>query len=350
MAQDRGKVIVTGGAGYIGSHTVVELKAAGYSPIIVDDFSTSEESALDGIRQLTGGETPCHRVDCNDRDAFAEVFEAESPVCGAIHFAANKSVGESVRQPLKYYRNNIGSLVTLMELMLSHQVPNLVFSSSCTVYGQPDSLPVTELSPLKPAESPYGATKQICESIIRDAATAGHPIKTMLLRYFNPIGAHPSSLIGELPLGPPEALVPYITQTAAGLRGQLTVFGDDYATVDGSCVRDYIHVVDLAKAHVAALDWLSAAPAGAMTETLNLGSGRGTSVFEAINAFESVSGEKLNYVVGARRPGDVEQIYADVAKSERVLGWKTELDTEDAMRDAWNWEVALAERAKGKLR
>ncbi len=346
MGQTRGKVIVTGGAGYIGSHTVVELQAAGFAPLIVDNFSTSDESVLEGIRQLTGGDVPCYRVDCNDRDAFGAVFEAESPICGTIHFAANKAVGESVAKPLKYYRNNIGTLLTLLDLMLEYEAPHLVFSSSCTVYGQPDSLPVTEKSPVLPAESPYGATKQICESLIADVLAAGQPIKAMLLRYFNPIGAHPSSVIGELPIGTPENLVPFITQTAAGLREQLTVFGDDYATVDGSCVRDYIHVVDLAKAHVAALDWLNVQPSGMLNETLNLGSGHGTSVLEAIAAFEGVSGARLNYVVGPRRPGDVEQIYAEVKKSERVLGWKTELSIEDAMRDAWNWQLALAKRAK----
>jgi len=346
MGQQRRKVIVTGGAGYIGSHTVVELHAAGFAPLIVDDFSNSEESVLDGIRTLTSDDVPCYRVDCNDRAAFQAVFEAEAPICGSIHFAANKAVGESVAKPLKYYRNNLGTLLTLLDLMLEYEVPQLVFSSSCTVYGQPDSLPVTEESPVLPAESPYGATKQICESIVRDTVAAGHPVKAMLLRYFNPIGAHPSSAIGELPIGTPANLVPFITQTAAGLRERLTVFGDDYATIDGSCVRDYIHVVDLAKAHVAALDWLNVQASSTLCETLNLGSGKGTSVLEAIAAFEGASGTKLDYVVGPRRPGDVEQVYAEVSKSQRLLGWKTELSIEDAMRDAWNWELALAERAK----
>jgi UDP-glucose 4-epimerase len=344
--EQRRKVIVTGGAGYIGSHTVVELHAAGFAPLIVDNFSNSEPSVLDGIRELTSDEVPCYRVDCNDRDAFGAVFEAESPICGVIHFAANKAVGESVAKPLKYYRNNIGSLVTLLELLLEHNVPQLVFSSSCTVYGQPDSLPVTENSPVLPAESPYGATKQICESLIADVLAAGHPLKSMILRYFNPIGAHPSSVIGELPIGAPENLVPYITQTAAGLRDRLTLFGNDYATVDGSCVRDYIHVVDLAKAHVAAMDWLGVQSSKSLGETLNLGSGQGTSVLEAIAAFERVSGAKLNYVVGSRRPGDVEQIYAEVTKSKRLLGWETELDIDDGMRDSWNWQLALAKRSK----
>ena len=274
------------------------------------------------------------------------MFEAESPICGTIHFAANKAVGESVAKPLKYYRNNIGSLVTLLDLMLEYDVPQLVFSSSCTVYGQPELLPVTEDSPVLPAESPYGATKQICESLIADVLASGHPLKAMVLRYFNPIGAHPSSVIGELPIGTPANLVPFITQTAAGLRERLTVFGDDYATADGSCIRDYIHVVDLAKAHVAAIEWLSRQTSETLGETLNLGSGRGTSVLEAIAAFERVSGEKLNYSVGPRRPGDVEQVYAEVTKSQRLIGWKPEIDIDVGMRDAWNWQLALAQRDK----
>ncbi len=337
----RGKVIVTGGAGFIGSHTVVELEAAGYEPVIVDDFSNSDRRVLAGLKRICDREVVCHEVDCAEPDAFRGVFEREGAIRGAIHFAASKAVGESVQVPLMYYKNNLGSLITLLELMKEFEVSDLVFSSSCTVYGQPDVLPVTEETPMRAAESPYGYTKQVCESIIRDVVRAKDPLRAVVLRYFNPIGAHPSAAIGELPLGSPENLVPFITQSAAGLRGPLTVFGNDYPTPDGSCIRDYIHVVDLAKAHVKSLDWLGDREIAPHEETFNVGTGRGASVLEAIAAFESAAGRKLDYSIGARRDGDIVQIFADVDKAERGLGWKADLSMEDAMRDAWRWQLAL---------
>ncbi len=344
----KGKVIVTGGAGFIGSHTVVELALAGYTPVIVDDFSNSERSVLEGLAAILGHEVTCHAVDCNNHSHMSELFAAEGSIRGVIHFAAFKSVGESVHSPLKYYQNNVGSLMTLLEVMKEQGVWDLVFSSSCTVYGQPDALPVTEETPMKAAESPYGGTKQICEQLIGDVVKASHPVRAAVLRYFNPVGAHPSSEIGELPLGTPDNLVPFITQTAAGIREALTVFGDDYATPDGSCIRDYIHVVDLAKAHVKALDWLEKQPEEAAQEIFNVGTGAGSSVLEAIKAFEKASGERLAYTVGSRRAGDIEQIYANADKSEQVLGWKAELGLEEAMRDAWNWQVALNRKSGAK--
>lgn len=341
----KGKILVTGGAGYIGSHTVVELAEAGYEPIIVDNFSNSEESALDGIAALVGREVPCYRVDCTAAAALREVFEKEAGIAGVIHFAAYKAVGESVAQPLKYYHNNIGSLVALLQVMEEFKVNNLVFSSSCTVYGIPDKLPVTEQTPVQKANSPYGNTKKVCEEILTDLATSGSTIKSIALRYFNPIGAHPSAKIGELPLGVPNNLVPFITQTAAGIREQVTVFGDDYDTQDGTCVRDYIHVVDLAKAHVVAVDRLLQGQAESM-EVYNVGTGQGNTVLEAIQAFEKSTGEKLNYKIGPRRAGDVPKIYADVTKATEVLGFKTTSTLEEAMKSAWDWQVSLKESTK----
>lgn len=343
---NKGKVIVTGGAGFIGSHTVVELVLSGYTPVIVDDFSNAERSVLKGLATILGHEVPCHAIDCNDATRLSDLFLAEGSIQGVIHFAAFKSVGESVHSPLKYYRNNVGSLTTLLEVMKAHDVWDLVFSSSCTVYGQPDRLPVTEDTPMKAAASPYGRTKQICEELIGDAVNARHPVRAAVLRYFNPIGAHPSSEIGELPIGTPDNLVPYITQTAAGIRNELTVFGDDYATPDGSCVRDYIHVVDLAKAHVKALDWLASKPEEPTQEVFNIGTGSGVSVLEVIEAFEQASQKNLSYKVGQRREGDIEQIYANADKSERVLDWKAICGLEEAMRDAWNWQLALGRKSK----
>jgi UDP-glucose 4-epimerase len=336
------KVLVTGGAGFIGSHTVVELYAAGYEPVVVDNFCNSEPSVIERLRTLTGPELRAREADCNDGAAMKRLFDDEGPFFGVIHFAAHKAVGESVNVPLKYYQNNLGSLVTMLSTMIESNVPNLVFSSSCTVYGQPDVLPVTEDTPQKSAESPYGRTKQFCESIIDDTIRAKLPIQAVTLRYFNPVGAHPSGLIGELPIGAPENLVPYITQTAVGLRKELTVFGNDYPTRDGTCIRDYIHVVDLAKAHVKSLDFLGARPAGPHNEVLNVGTGRGTSVLEAIAAFEEASQTKLNYRIGTRRPGDVIETYANVDKSKALLGFETELSIIDAMRDAYNWQRELA--------
>lgn len=342
------KVIVTGGAGFIGSHTVVELFAAGYEPVVVDDFSNSQRSVIDALRALTSADLRVHELDCADAERFAEVFRDDGDVYGVIHFAAYKSVVESVRAPLKYYANNIGSLVTLLDLMREFGLENLVFSSSCTVYGQPDVLPVTETTPLKHAQSPYGFTKQVCEQLLDDLIRAQQPLRAVTLRYFNPIGAHPSGQIGELPLGVPDNLVPYLTQTAAGLREQLTVFGGDYATPDGSCIRDYIHVVDLAKAHVRALDWIATQKRESFNEVFNVGTGEGVSVLEVLRTFEAVNELKLNYVVGARRPGDVEKIYANVDKAKNVLGWSAELLLGDAMRDAWTWQMALAQRGSVK--
>ena len=336
----KGKILVTGGAGYIGSHTVVELVEAGYEPIIVDNFSNSEESALEGIKAILGRDIVCHKIDCNNADAMREVFEQEKDIKGVIHFAAYKAVGESVEQPLKYYQNNVGSLVTLLQIMEEKKVYNLVFSSSCTVYGVPDQLPVTEQTPVQKANSPYGNTKKVCEEILTDLAVSGSQVKSIALRYFNPIGAHPSAKIGELPLGIPNNLVPFITQTAAGIREQLTIFGDDYDTQDGTCIRDYIHVVDLAKAHVTAVARLLQNKAESI-EFYNVGTGTGNTVLEAVNAFEKATGEKLNYKIGPRRAGDVPKIYADVTLATEVLGFKTTSTLEEAMKSAWDWQLSL---------
>jgi UDP-glucose 4-epimerase len=334
------KVIVTGGAGFIGSHTVVELVAAGYEPVIVDDLRNSEERILSGISAITGHAPRFHRVDCNNAEAFDRVFAQEGPIHGVIHFAAYKAVGESVAKPLMYYHNNIGSLTVLLQLMERHGVKKLVFSSSCTVYGQPEQLPVTEASPDRNANSPYGYTKVVCEQLLRDQSHADTALRGIILRYFNPIGAHPSGHIGELPLGVPNNLVPFVTQTAAGIREQLTVHGADYATRDGSCVRDYIHVVDLARAHVKALDRLDGAMEAPL-ETFNLGTGDGNTVLEVVKGFMEVTGVELPYTIGPRRPGDVESVYADTARSRDVLGWTCEHDLKDALRDAWNWQQRL---------
>ena len=335
------KILVTGGAGFIGSHTVVMLHEAGYDPVIVDDFSNSERTVPEQLEAICGREFQLYEADCGDPTALGHIFETEGDVFGVIHFAANKAVGESVRAPLKYYRNNIGSLVTLVEHMQAFDCQHLVFSSSCTVYGQPDQLPVTEHTPLQPANSPYGYTKQVCEQVLRDVSVSGEDFNSVLLRYFNPIGAHPSGRIGELPLGMPENLVPYITQTAAGLRESLTVFGNDYDTPDGTCIRDYIHVMDLAAAHVKALDWM--AGKSGQCETFNLGTGRGNTVLEVIQSFERVSETALNYTIGPRRPGDVEKIFAGNEKAITQLGWQTAYSLDDAMRDAWNWQQRLNE-------
>ena len=335
------KILVTGGAGYIGSHTVVELVEAGYEPVIVDNFSNSEESALEGVAAIVGRSIPCHRIDCTDKGALRKVFELEQNIQGVIHFAAYKAVGESVAEPLKYYHNNVGSLVALLQVMEEYKVQNLVFSSSCTVYGIPDQLPVTEKTPVQKANSPYGNTKKVCEEILTDLANSGNSnIKATALRYFNPIGAHPSAKIGELPLGIPNNLVPFITQTAAGIRKELTVFGDDYDTPDGTCIRDYIHVVDLAKAHVVAVERLLQGKAQAI-EFFNVGTGTGNTVLEAIHAFEKASGQQLNYKVGPRRAGDVPKIYADVTKATQELGFRTTSSLEEAMKSAWDWQVSL---------
>lgn len=334
------KVLVTGGMGFIGAHTVVALFEAGYEAVLVDNLSNSRLSVLDGLQAIIGHRPLFYQVDCTDYEAFKKVLEAHPDLHGVIHFAAFKAVGESVRKPLEYYRNNLDSTVNLLLLMGEFQVRNLVFSSSCTVYGQPDKLPVTEESPLLPANSPYGFSKQVCERIISDFQFAKGDFKAVLLRYFNPIGAHPTGHIGELPLGIPENLVPYITQTAIGKRAQLQVFGSDYDTTDGTCIRDYIHVCDLAAAHVSALVWMEQNQL--KTEVFNLGSGTGNTVMEMIKAFEKVSQQSLNYVLADRRPGDVEKIYAACTKAEAVLKWNCRYTYKDALRDAWEWEKKLS--------
>jgi len=337
------KILVTGGAGYIGSHAVVELAQAGYEPVIVDDFSNSKESVLAGLRDILGRDVSCHHADCGSADALREVFRKEGNVQGVIHFAAFKAVGESVQKPLAYFQNNVGSLLTLIEVMNEVGVENLVFSSSCTVYGVPDQLPVTEATPTKPASSPYGRTKQMCEDIVHDVAGASNnKLRTILLRYFNPIGAHPSAKIGELPLGVPNNLVPFITQTAAGLREKLTIFGNDYDTPDGTNVRDYIYVVDLAKAHIVAVQRLLDRKATDAVETFNIGTGHGNTVLEVVTTFEKASGQKLNYAIGPRRTGDVPAIYADATKAAEVLGFKTETSLFDALASAWKWQQTLS--------
>ncbi|GAB4001682.1 UDP-glucose 4-epimerase GalE [Spirosoma daeguense] len=334
---------MTGGAGFIGSHTVVSLVNAGFEPVIIDDFSNSERSVLQGLKAILGRDITCYDIDCNDAEAMAEVFEREQP-SGVIHFAAFKAVGESVAKPLKYYRNNLDSLLLLLELMPKYNVQNLVFSSSCTVYGQPEKLPVTEQTPRLPAQSPYGNTKAIGEDIIRDAVRAEVPVKALALRYFNPIGAHPSAQIGELPLGVPANLVPFITQTAAGIRSGLTVYGDDYDTPDGTCIRDYIDVMDLADAHVEAVRKLIGSGDTSSYDVINIGTGRGETVLNVIKTFEQATGVNVNYKIGPRRPGDVEQVYADVTKSKQELGWTARRTLAESLRDAWQWQQKISSK------
>ncbi|MCE5174282.1 MAG: UDP-glucose 4-epimerase GalE [Bacteroidales bacterium] len=334
-------ILVTGGTGYIGSHTTVELIEAGYDVVIVDNLSNSDAKVLDGIEKITGVRPNLEILDCTDYEAMKAVFAKYKNIKAAIHFAASKAVGESVQKPLLYYRNNLGSLITMLTLMSEFKCKGFVFSSSCTVYGQPDVLPVDENAPIKPAMSPYGNTKQIAEEIIRDNAHAGAPFNTVILRYFNPIGAHPSAEIGELPLGVPQNLIPYVTQTGAGIRPKLNVFGNDYNTPDGSCIRDYINVVDLAKAHVIAVKRLIEEKNKKNVEIFNLGTGRGLSVLEIIHVFEKVSGVKLNYEIVGRREGDIEQVWANPEYANHVLGWKSETSVEDTMLSAWKWQQRL---------
>lgn len=336
------KIIVTGGAGYIGSHTVVELFNAGFEPVIVDNFSNADKSVVERINEITGSNITLHEGDCCDEGFLRKMIEAEGEIDGFIHFAAYKAVGESVKKPLEYYRNNFDSLLIVLKVMMDSSIPHFVFSSSCTVYGQAEVLPVTEETPVQKQESPYGNTKKVCEEMINDAVNSGAKLKCISLRYFNPIGAHSSARIGELPLGVPQNLVPFITQTAAGIREQLTVFGDDYDTPDGTCIRDYIHVVDLAKAHVKSLEYLEAEKSENFYDVFNVGTGKGNSVLEVIKAFEKASGQNLKYVIGPRRAGDIVQIYGNVDKANKLLGWKTELSIEDSLRDAWEWEKRLA--------
>lgn len=331
------RVLVAGGAGYIGSHTTVELMAAGYEVIVVDNFSNSDASSLDGIERITGVRPTFIEADCCDKSAMRKVFEAYD-FDSVIHFAAFKAVGESVVEPMKYYRNNIISLVNILELMKEYGRRNVVFSSSATVYGDADTLPVTEQTPRKPATSPYGNTKQMSEDILRDMVRATEGLRGIALRYFNPIGAHPSALIGELPRGVPNNLVPYITQTAAGIRECLSIFGDDYPTPDGSCLRDYIDIVDLARAHVLAIDRMVTERSEERYEVFNVGTGRPVSVFELVKGFERANNLKLNYRVTARREGDVTAVWADTSLANEKLGWRAERDLDDTLKAAWAWE------------
>lgn len=337
-----GKILVTGGMGYIGSHTVVELQQSGYQVVILDNLSNSEQGILDLITRVAGVKPEFVQLDMQNRERLEGFFREHHDLEGVIHFAAYKAVGESVENPLMYYRNNVGSLVNLLDCMTdSPAAKNLVFSSSCTVYGQPDTLPVSEDAPVKPAMSPYGNTKQISEEIIEDTCQANGGLEAISLRYFNPIGAHESGLLGELPLGVPNNLVPFITQTAIGKRAQLTVFGKDYDTPDGTCIRDYIHVSDLARAHVVALERLLAKQHQKSHEIFNLGTGTGYSVLEAVNTFEQTTGVKLNWKFSDRRPGDVEKVWADTGTANKVLGWKAERGLKEMMSTAWQWEVNL---------
>jgi UDP-glucose 4-epimerase len=337
----KNKILVTGGTGYIGSHTTVELIGEGFEVAIIDNLYNSEAGVVDRIEAITGVRPSLAVFDLTDREKLDDYFADHNDISGIIHFAAYKAVGESVHKPLEYYRNNLVSLMNLLDAMKKRGIPDFVFSSSCTVYGQPDKLPVAEDAAVKPATSPYGNTKQIGEEIIRDTVGSSENLNAISLRYFNPIGAHPSALIGELPRGVPENLVPFITQTAYGLRKELKVFGNDYDTPDGSCVRDYLHVVDLAKAHVTAVKRLLEKKNKAAYEVFNLGTGKGVSVLEAIESFERVSGISLNYTITGRREGDIEKIWADPSLANRELGWKTQSTLDEAMRTAWEWEKAV---------
>jgi UDP-glucose 4-epimerase len=341
------KILVTGGTGFIGSHTAVELLQAGYDVIIVDDLSNSSIEVLDNIAAITGIKPEFEQFNLADAEKTTDFFMRNREISGIIHFAAYKAVGESMEKPLEYYRNNVGSLINILDCMKKLQIRDMVFSSSCTVYGQPDKLPVNETAPIKKAWSPYGNTKQICEEIL-GFTTAVVPIRAIALRYFNPIGAHDSALIGELPNGVPNNLVPFITQTAIGLRSSLSVFGSDYNTVDGTAVRDYIHVVDIAKAHVVAIERMLSGKCKSDMEVFNLGTGNGLTVLQVIKSFEKVSGTSLNYRIVDRRPGDVEMVWADTEYANRELGWKAEKTLDEMMSSAWKWEKALAERKKNK--
>lgn len=335
------KILVTGGLGFIGSHTVVELQQKGFEVVIIDNLSNAGIEVLEGITAITGIAPSFVKLDLRDKAGVSAFFNTHSDIAGVIHFAASKAVGESVENPLLYYENNINTLVYVLQELSRSAKANFIFSSSCTVYGQADTLPITENAPVKPAESPYGNTKQIGEEIIRDTCAVNENLNAIALRYFNPIGSHPTAHIGELPIGVPQNLVPFITQTAIGLREQLAVFGNDYPTEDGTCIRDYIHVVDLAKAHVVALERLLGNTNTSNYEVFNLGTGTGSSVLEVIESFERVSGEKLNYRIAERRPGDVIAAYADTARANNELGWKAESTLDDAMASAWKWEQKI---------
>lgn len=334
------KVLVTGGAGFIGSHTVVALHNAGFEPIIVDNLANSEAFIVKRIEQIIGKPVKFYQTNCIDKAAMETIFATEKSIVGAIHFAANKSVPESVSNPLKYYTENINSLCVLLELLQANGIQNLIFSSSCTVYGQPDKYPVTEQTPQKPAASPYGNTKKICEDILADYTQVSN-IKALALRYFNPIGAHSSALIGELPKGVPTNLIPFITQTAIGKRAMLTVFGNDYNTPDGSNVRDFIDVNDLANAHVKSMEYLLSQNTDRLFDTVNVGTGNGVTVLQVIDTFEKVNNLKLNYKIGPRRDGDVEAIYATVDKANTLLNWSCKVPLSESLKNAWVWEQSL---------
>lgn len=337
------RILVTGGTGYIGSHTVVELQNAGYEVVIADNLSNSNENVIDGIERITHQRPDFVKIDLNNKSDLEELLKKHAPIEGVIHFAASKAVGESVEKPLMYYRNNINTLLNILELMPEYNIKGIVFSSSCTVYGQPnaENLPVAEQAPIQPALSPYGNTKQINEEIIRDTIHSGAKFKSIILRYFNPIGAHPTAEIGELPIGVPQNLIPYLTQTAAGIRKELSVFGDDYNTPDGSCIRDYIYVVDLAKAHVKAMDRMLNNVSEEKIEIFNLGTGRGLSVLELINTFEKATGVPVPHKITKRREGDIEQVWANPKHANEVLGWKADTSIEDTLKSAWKWQVKL---------
>ena len=338
------KILVTGGTGYIGSHTVVELQNSGYEVVIIDNLSNSSADVVDNIEKVSGVRPIFEELDCLDYEGLNTVFAKHKGIKAIIHFAASKAVGESVQKPLLYYRNNLLSLINILELMPQHGVEGIVFSSSCTVYGQPDELPVTEKAPIKKAESPYGNTKQVNEEIICDTIKSGSPISAVLLRYFNPIGAHPTALLGELPNGVPQNLIPFLTQTAIGIREKLSVFGNDYNTPDGSCIRDFINVVDLAKAHVTAIERILDKKQKQAVETFNIGTGRGLSVLELINLFEKSTGVKLNYEIVGRRAGDIEKVWANPDYANNELGWKAEISIEETLKSAWAWQLKLRER------
>ncbi len=338
-------VLVTGGAGYIGSHTVVLLAQQGYQPIILDNFTNSQPQVIPALEEITGQRIQYYQGDCCDEQLVEDIFKSH-PIHAVIHFAASKAVGESVEWPLHYYHNNLNSLIVLLKVMQRHQVTQFVFSSSCTIYGEPSHIPVTEETPAQEATSPYGNTKKICEDILRDVVASGSALNAVSLRYFNPIGAHASALIGELPIGTPNNLVPFITQTAAGIRDSITIFGSDYETRDGTCIRDYIHVVDLSEAHVRALQYLEAQESPSFYDVFNLGTGTGSTVLEIIKTFEEVNQIQVNYTVGPRRSGDVVQIYASVDKANQVLNWSASLTIAQALGDAWAWQKHITENGK----
>ncbi len=338
------RILVAGGTGYIGSHTVVELQEAGYPVVIVDNLSNSNKEVLDGIEKITGIRPDFVEADCTDMAAMEKLFDSYPDIKGVINFAASKAVGESMQKPILYYRNNLNTLMNLLEQMAKHGTKGIVFSSSCTVYGEPDENPVTEAAPIKKATSPYGNTKQISEEIITDVIAAGAPFKSVILRYFNPVGAHPSAEIGELPNGVPQNLLPYVTQAAMGIRKELSVFGNDYPTPDGSCIRDYINVVDLAKAHVIAVERMLEDKSNESVEIFNLGTGNGVSVLELIDTFEKATGVTVPKKIVGRRPGDIEKVWANPRHANEVLGWKAATPLADTMRSAWAWQQKLRER------